>query len=303
MATHPVVSVIIPSYNRAAFLREAIDSVLQQTERDFELLIVDDGSTDDTETLCSSYGGRLRYLYQSRRGVSAARNLGIQNARGQLVAFLDSDDLWAPHKLARQVEWMAAHSAIKLCHTNEIWIRRGRRVNQKKIHQKAGGWIYPLCLPRCVISPSAALMRRELFEQVGWFDESLPICEDYDLWLRVAARFEVGFIDEPLIVKRGGHEDQLSRSDWGLDRYRVCALLKILAAARLREDWRQQTVATLKRKCHILANGCQKRGRIMEANLFSQIGHDSDQERFDPHRLLAQLECGAGARQHDRGTL
>src|SRR5512145_720054 len=141
MNSIPPISAIIPTHNRAAFLREAVDSVLQQAAGDFELIVVDDGSTDETENLCAGYGERLRYFRQSHRGVSAARNLGMQHARGALIAFLDSDDLWTPHKLARQTEWMAAHPSVSLCYTNEIWIRRGRRVNQKKIHHKAGGWI------------------------------------------------------------------------------------------------------------------------------------------------------------------
>jgi glycosyltransferase involved in cell wall biosynthesis len=299
----PLISVIIPTYNRSAFLREAVDSVLQQTAGDLELIVADDGSTENTKVVCERYSEKLRYLFQPNRGVSAARNLGLQQAQGEFIAFLDSDDLWTPRKLARQAAWMAAHPGARLCHTNEIWIRRGRRVNQKKIHQKAGGWIYPLCLPRCIISPSAVLLRRELFEQIGVFDEALPICEDYDLWLRAAARFEVGFLDEPLIVKRGGHEDQLSRSEWGIDRYRVYALLKILAAGQLPKDWKEQTVATLKEKCHILASGYRKHGNIMEANLFTEVSHDSDQGHFDPHRLLRHFQRGAGTRQHDRGAI
>ncbi len=264
----PLISVIIPTFNRAAMLAEAIDSVLAQSERDFELLVVDDGSMDDTRAECEKFGAALRYFHQERRGVSAARNLGIRHAQGKLITFLDSDDLWQKHKLRRQIEWLATHPHLMLCYTNEIWIRHGRRVNQKKIHQKAGGWIYPLCLPRCTISPSSVLMRRELFEHVGVFDETLPICEDYDLWLRVAARFEVGFIDEPLIIKRGGHADQLSRSEWGIDRYRVSALQKILQSAALKEEWREQTRALLGEKLRILALGYGKRGKSEEVKHF-----------------------------------
>lgn len=242
-------------------LVEAIHSVLTQSARDFELIIVDDGSTDDTRARCEGFGAALRYFQQERRGVSAARNHGLKQAQGKFVAFLDSDDLWQKHKLRVQMDWMAAHPHIPLCYTNEIWIRRGRRVNQKKIHQKAGGWIYPLCLPRCIISPSSALMRRELFEHLGAFDETLPICEDYDLWLRIAARYEVGFIDAPLIIKRGGHEDQLSHSEWGIDRYRVRALQKMLAEDSLSPEWRAQTLAMLQEKQRILALGYGKRGK------------------------------------------
>jgi glycosyltransferase involved in cell wall biosynthesis len=208
----PLISAIIPTFNRAAFLAEAIDSILAQTEKDFELIVVDDGSTDATQELAAAYENRIRYFYQPHAGVSAARNLGIRHAAGKFIAFLDSDDLWLPQKLARQIEWINAHPDIMLCYTDEIWIRRGKRVNQKKIHAKSGGWIYPLCLPRCIISPSSVLMRRELFEIAGVFDEQLPICEDYDLWLRVAAQFEVGLLAKPLIAKRGGHSDQLSHS-------------------------------------------------------------------------------------------
>jgi glycosyltransferase involved in cell wall biosynthesis len=265
----PLVSVIIPTFNRAAMLVEAIGSVLAQSERDFELLIIDDGSTDETQRVCESYGAQLCCFKQEHRGVSAARNFGIARARGRFIAFLDSDDLWQRHKLRRQTEWLGAHPEIMLCYTNEIWIRRGVRVNQKKIHQKAGGWIYPLCLPRCIISPSSVLVRRELFEHVGVFDESLPICEDYDLWLRLAARYEIGFLDEPLIIKRGGHADQLSRSEYGIDRYRVRALQKMLDSNVLNQEWRAQTLTMLDEKRRILALGYGKRGKHEEAEAFS----------------------------------
>ncbi|MEK7727262.1 MAG: glycosyltransferase [candidate division KSB1 bacterium] len=267
----PLISVIIPTFNRAAMLAEAIDSVRAQSERDFELLVIDDGSTDETQRVCASYGAQLCYFKQDHRGVSAARNFGIAQARGAFITFLDSDDLWQKHKLRRQRAWLAAQPQIMLCYTNEIWIRRGVRVNQKKIHQKAGGWIYPLCLPRCIISPSSVLMRRELFEHVGGFDETLPICEDYDLWLRVAARFEIGFLDEPLILKRGGHADQLSHSEYGVDRYRVLALQKMLHGDALNEEWRAQTEAMLHEKRRILALGYGKRGKREEAEAFLEL--------------------------------
>jgi len=266
-----LISVIIPTYNRAPFLREALDSVFAQTEKDFELIVVDDGSTDATRELAAEYGERLRYFFQPNAGASAARNLGLQNARGRFIAFLDSDDLWQPKKLARQIAWMNAYPEIMLCYTDEIWIRRGVRVNQKKIHAKSGGWIYPLCLPRCIISPSSVLMRRQLFEAAGVFDEQLPLCEDYDLWLRVASRFVVGFLAEPLMVKRGGHPDQLSHSEFGLDRYRVTALLKIYANGELPEAWRRLTAEMIYAKCAVLENGFRKRQKSAEANFYENL--------------------------------
>lgn len=292
-------SVIIPTFNRAAFLREAIDSVLAQTEKDFELIVVDDGSTDGTRELVAEYGDRIRYFFQPNAGASAARNFGIRYAAGNLMAFLDSDDLWLPKKLARQVQWMAAHSNIMLCYTDEIWIRRGVRVNQKMIHAKAGGWIYPLCLPRCIISPSSVLMRRELFDAIGLFDERLPVCEDYDLWLRVASRFEVGFMAEPLIVKRGGHPDQLSQRDWGNDRYRVAALRKIYASGVLDETARRLTAAMLCRKCRILENGFRKRQKPVEAKIYADLKEKFCKTHFAAEEKTEILRDGA---QHEQAA-
>jgi glycosyltransferase involved in cell wall biosynthesis len=293
MLNPPMTSIIIPTFNRAAFLREAIDSVLAQTEQDFELLVVDDGSTDQTRELVAEYGNRIRYLFQNNRGVSAARNLGIRQTSGKLVAFLDSDDLWLPPKLAKQVQWMAANPNIMLCHTDEIWIRRGKRVNQKKIHAKSGGWIYPFCLPRCIISPSSVIMRRELFDAAGLFDEQLPVCEDYDLWLRVASRFEVGFIPQPLIVKRGGHADQLSHREWGNDRYRIVALTKIYENGALREDWQQLTQQMTCTKCQILENGFRKRQKLDEAEYYANLKTRFCRALYHAEEGKSPIQCRA----------
>jgi glycosyltransferase involved in cell wall biosynthesis len=280
-----MVSIIIPTFNRATFLREAIASVLAQTVKAFEIIVVDDGSTDDTRQLVAGYGGRIRYFFQPNAGAAAARNLGIHHAGGALITFLDSDDLWLPQKLSRQIAWMNSHRESMLCYTDEMWIRRGVRVNQKKIHAKTGGWIYPLCLPRCIISPSSVLMRRELFDAVGLFDEQLPICEDYDLWLRVASQFEVGFIPELLIVKRGGHPDQLSQREWGIDGYRVTALMKIYESGVLRESWRRLTAEMICAKCQILANGFRKRHNREKALFYADLKERFSQTAFGMEEL------------------
>jgi len=262
----PRVSIIIPTHNnRKAFLLEAIDSVLAQTYEDYELIVVDDGSADETGEALEQYGERLHYLYQANQGVSAARNNGLAHAQGEFVAFLDSDDLWLPKKLAIQVAFMDQHPQAQICYTDELWIRRGVRVNPKKRHAKYSGEIYPHCLPLCIISPSSALMRRGLFAQVGTFDSGLPVCEDYDLWLRVAARFPVFFIPQRLIVKRGGHPDQLSRQEWGNDRYRVMALAKILELGVLTPELRRLTIQEFHRKVGVLIGGYLKRGKEGEA--------------------------------------
>lgn len=267
----PWVSIIIPTYNRRDFLREAIRSVLEQSFRDFELIVVDDGSDDGTrEMIQREFPGLLTYLYQENQGVSRARNRGLKLAQGEFVAFLDSDDLWLPRKLERQMAFMQSQPKAQICYTDEIWIRRGVRVNPKKKHAKYSGWIYPRCLPLCIISPSSALMRRGLLEEVGGFDEELPVCEDYDLWLRISARHPIHFLPEKLIVKRGGHQDQLSRR-WGNDIWRVKALLKMLKDPSLRPDWRRMTVEELHRKGSILIKGFRKRGKEEEAKYYERI--------------------------------
>mgnify|MGYP001820585938 CR=1 FL=1 len=197
------ISVIIPTWNRAARLADALQSVFAQTLPAAEVIVVDDGSTDDTRRLVRSRFPDARYIYQSNKGVSSARNTGIQAASGDWIALLDSDDHWLPDKLARQCERLRARPGYRICHSDEIWIRNGRRVNPGKKHAKYGGHIFRQCLPLCAISPSAVMIQRDLFDEVGLFDERLPACEDYDLWLRICARHPVLYIDKPLITKEG----------------------------------------------------------------------------------------------------
>ena len=222
------ISVIIPTYNRAYSLKRAIDSVLAQTYRDFELLVVDDGSTDDSAELLAKINPQIPFkvlTHQKNQGVSAARNYGIENSLAPWIAFLDSDDEWLPEKLQKQMQFAEQYPELRLVHADEIWIRNGVRVNQMNKHKKLGGRIFKRCVDLCCISPSAVLLRRDLFSDVGLFNEEFPVCEDYELWLRVCAGEDVGFIDTPLIKKYGGHEDQLSRSMVAMDLWRVRALL------------------------------------------------------------------------------
>ena len=262
--TDPLVSVVIPTYNRGWIVRDAIDSVLGQTYADFELIVVDDGSTDRTPQILDAYGDRLKVIRQANQGVSAARNRGIGDCSGPLIALLDSDDIWLPEKLAVQVDFYKENPAALICQTEEIWIRNDLRVNPGKRHRKPSGMIFERSLDLCLVSPSAVMVRRELFEKVGLFDESLPACEDYDLWLRVGCRFPVHLIDKPLTIKRGGHEDQLSRQS-SLDRYRIRSLVKLIEADRLTLPQRNAAVIALREKCAVYANGCLKRGRLAEA--------------------------------------
>lgn len=267
----PKVTVIIPTYNRAAFLKEAIDSVLDQDFNDFELIVVDDGSTDLTAHLLLSYRQSIRVVQTDRMGVSTARNAGISVAKGEYIAFLDSDDLYNRKKLSAQISFMEAHPAVKICYTDEIWIRKGVRVNPKKRHAKYSGWIFEKCLPLCIISPSSVLMVRGLLDEVGLFDETMPVCEDYDLWLRIAVRYPVHFIDRKLIIKRGGHDDQLSSTVWGKDRYRIAALVKILSSPYLTPSEMKAVFGTIREKCRIVATGCKKRGKEQEQRYYETL--------------------------------
>jgi len=266
----PTVSVIIPTYNRGWILREAIDSVLLQGFSDYELIVVDDGSTDDTPAILDSYGQDIIVLRQPNQGVSAARNRGIAESRAQLISFLDSDDLWLPQKLTHQVAFFQSNPDALICQTEETWVRNGVRVNPKKRHQKLSGMIFEPSLDLCLVSPSAVMIRKTLFDTVGLFDESLPACEDYDLWLRVSCRYPVLLLDEPLIIKRGGHEDQLSKAA-GLDKYRIQALIKIVKSGQLSDSQTRAAVQALKEKCAIFAKGCRKRERTDEAKYYEKL--------------------------------
>ncbi|MDP8217560.1 MAG: glycosyltransferase [Candidatus Theseobacter exili] len=265
------VSVIIPSFNREYFLKEAIESVLSQKHIDFELIVVDDGSNDQTKQLLSSYNSSLIYIHQKNKGVSSARNAGIKQSQGKYIAFLDSDDLWLPGKLKAQTEWMNSNTDYAACQTEEMWIRNGKRVNPCKHHKKKSGYIFKDCLPLCIVSPSAVMIRRRIFDDVGLFDESMPVCEDYDLWIRIASNNLIGLIDTPYILKRGGHSDQLSKSIWGMDRFRVSSLVKALKIGKLNDIQRSEVLFVLKQKCKIYSKGCKKRGKNQEAQFYSKI--------------------------------
>ncbi len=268
----PQVSVIIPTYNRGWIIKEAIDSVLAQDYTEFELIVVDDGSTDHTADVLDSYRNVIKVLSQKNKGVSAARNRGIAEASGKFIAFLDSDDLWLSQKLSAQIEFFTQTPDALICQTEEVWIRNGLIVNPKKRHKKPSGMIFEPSLALCLVSPSAVMIRRSLLEIVGNFDETLPACEDYDLWLRISCRFPVYRIDTPLIIKRGGHEDQLSAS-FGLDRFRIRAIKKIIESGFLSKRQYAAAVKTLKEKCNIYAAGCRKRGREEEAMYYISLSN------------------------------
>ena len=286
----PEVSVIIPAYNRCAMLLEAIASVLAQSAPAFELIVIDDGSTDGT-----SENERLRRMSETirieridHRGPAAARNRGVALARAPLIAFLDSDDLWSPTKLERQLAFMRDNPGCAISQTSEIWIRNGRRVNPGHRHRKRAGDIFIDSLRTCLIGMSSVMIRAELFRSSGGFDEHMTAAEDYDLWLRILIDHEAGLLDEPLVTRRGGHPDQTSATTPALDRFRVLALAKLLADNRLSPARRTSVVEVLAEKCRIYARGLRRRGRIDEARLYEWI---ADQARGWDTRAAPEIGC------------
>lgn len=264
MNSNFTISVIIPTYNRKQTLSRTIQSVLNQSFQPLEIILVDDGSTDGTADWIRTHFPSMNVLQQINQGVSSSRNHGIEKSKCDWIALLDSDDEWKPNKMERQVESLEKNPDVLFCHTNEIWIRNGVRVNQGKKHQKYGGMIFEKCLDMCRISPSSSLFRKSLLNDVGYFDENLRVCEDYDLWLRITAKYPVLFLDEPLIIKYGGHDDQLSRVPEGIEKYRIQSLEKIIKIPTFNDQQKINVREMLKKKYSIYANGLKKRGRIRE---------------------------------------
>ena len=264
------VSVIIPTYNRGEVVLRALRSVFAQDHAVDQVIVVDDGSTDDTiERVERNFPG-VELIVQTNHGVSHARNRGIERARNEWLAFLDSDDEWLPGKITAQLAAIMSDGISRVCHSDEIWVRNGRRVNPMNKHRKYGGDIFLHCLPRCVMSPSSVVLHRSVVEELGGFDETLPVCEDYDLWLRIACQTTVLYVPEKLLIKYGGHEDQLSRSSWGMDRYRIQALEKLLLSEVLSETQSQKAIAEMLRKIEIYVAGAGRRHRWQEVQRYTQ---------------------------------
>lgn len=267
-----LISVILPTYNRASFLTRSISSVLVQSFTDFDLHIVDDGSSDETADVVHSLASRtsipVHYHPRPHSGVSAARNWGISHSQGEWIALIDSDDEWLSNKLEVQMSYLRQNPDLLLCQGNEIWIRHGRRVNPRHKHYKPSGWIFSQCLPLCVVSPSAVIIHRSVFHHVGLFNEALPACEDYDLWLRVSLHYRIDLIPEFLLKKYGGHSDQLSSTIWGLDRFRIQSLENLLATQCLSHDQQKDVLSELIHKCTVYAQGCRKRDKLYEEETY-----------------------------------
>ncbi len=269
----PYFSVVIPSCNRKGMLLKAIDSVLSQDIRDFELIVVDDGSTDGTESIQSIYHGKLTYIYQPNAGVSSARNKGIAAASSPHIALLDSDDTWQSSKLRKDREYMDANPSVQIHQSEEIWLRNGKRVNQGNRYLKSEGDIFSQSLRLCAISPSSAVFSQEIIKKYGLFDESMQACEDYDLWLRITPYEYTGLIREKLITRNSGHGDQLSAEIPLLDRFRLYSIMKLLESENgtLREEQKKEAENVAFEKARILHTGSIKRGNSFNTSILDDI--------------------------------
>jgi glycosyltransferase involved in cell wall biosynthesis len=274
------VSVVIPTFNRWPLLAEALTSIAAQRGIDFELIIVDDGSTDETAARLPALLEQLtppphpvRIFRTANRGPAAARNRGVSEASAPLIAFLDSDDLWQPGKLQRQLDHMKHNPQCVASQTEEIWIRRGIRVNPGQRHRKRGGDFFLDSLRTSLVSPSAVMMRTSTFRELGGFDQAMAAAEDYDLWLRLLVHHRVELLPQPLVIRRAGHSGQLSATVPAIDRFRILALLKLLLRNDLSAEQRQAVCHTLTEKCRIYSKGAVHRGKAAEAQWFASLAN------------------------------
>lgn len=258
-----MISVIIPVFNRQDFIQRAIDSVLAQSLKPREIIVVDDGSSDNTARVLESYHDSITYLFQENSGVSAARNRGIKHANGRWIALLDSDDVWHPTKLQEQFDYHDRHPGIFISHTGERWIRNNREIKQKKIHKKPSGWCFNENIDFCKIAPSTIMIDAKVFEKVGYFDEDLEVCEDYDLWLRILREYEIALVDSILTTKYAGHDDQLSFKHHSMDTYRIKALMKHLDVRGVKEE--------IEKKATILIKGAKKHQNHEIENFYTRL--------------------------------
>ena len=265
------ISIVIPTFNRIGSLPRALDSALNQTYQPSEIIVVDNGSSDGTTKLLRERYPSIRLLIEKKLGVSAARNKGIRHSKFQWIALLDSDDAWDKTKLEKQKNALASsQDHFRLVHTDEIWIRNGNKFNQMKKHQKFGGDIFNNCLSLCCISPSSVLINKNIFKEVGYFDESLPVCEDYDLWLKICSQEKILFINQKLTLKYGGHKDQLSKTYWGMDRFRIKSLENVILNYKLKPDQKINAIKTIVKKLKIIVNGAYKRNNSSIINKYEE---------------------------------
>jgi glycosyltransferase involved in cell wall biosynthesis len=245
-------------------VQRAINSALCQSYKPEKIIVVDDGSYDETMQVLKNYGSQIDIIKQKNGGVSNARNSGIKASTTSFIAFLDSDDEWHQDKLKLQMHYHKKNPKILFSHTNERWIRNNKEIKQKFHHKKPSGYCFNKNLSHCVIAPSTVVVHKDIFKDIGYFDESLEVCEDYDMWLRVSYRYEIGFINEILTTKYAGHENQLSFKHFAMDRFRIQSLLKYV-------DYSSSVKDEIIKKCDILISGAIKHNNLEIINKYEEI--------------------------------
>lgn len=253
------VTVVIPVYNRTWLLKTAIESVLCQKYPLLQIIVVDDGSESSTFDALRPYMSLITYIrIDKNSGVSHARNVGIHNAKYEYIAFLDSDDIWLPNKLMLQISYMKENN-LMISHTDEYWYKNNRFVNQKRKHKKYGGYILKDILDICRISPSSAVVHNSVFDKIGLFDENQSVCEDYDMWLRIANKYYVGYLEVKTIIKVAHDEPQLSLNTLHLEYYRLLSLTKFICRNKISYYNKICAIDELKRKFRIVEKGLNKK--------------------------------------------
>ncbi|MDD4294806.1 MAG: glycosyltransferase family A protein [Candidatus Omnitrophica bacterium] len=271
----PYFSIIIPAYNRQKYLKIAVESVLAQSFNDYELIIIDDASNDNTESYIkniSTIHHSINYIKNPKNlGISKSRNVGLKNAKGEFICFLDSDDRFRHDKLQITYNYIKEKTDIKIFHTKELWFKNGQYLEPKVYHENPNGYIFKNTVKLCCISPSTAAIHKSIFSDIGIFDENLPVCEDYDLWLRITARYSVALIPLYLTIKQGGLPDQMSQKFSCMDKFRIYALEKILASNTLNPDNYKIAVNELIKKCEIYIKGASKHNNYSDLDKYTKI--------------------------------
>lgn len=272
MTRKPFFSIIIPTFNRKHFLKIAVESVIYQTFQDYELIIVDDGSSDTTVSLFKNISNKkIKYIIQEHKGVSCARNRGIKEAKGEFICFLDSDDRFRSLKLEITYQYINKYPQFKVFHTEELWYNKGQILPQKKYHKKPEGWVFKDALRICCISMSTVAIHYSVFEDIGGFDENMPVCEDYEFWLKVTAKYQVKLIPKILTIKEGGHPDQQSKKYPAMDIFRIYAISKLLENKVLNYQQYKLALEEFKKKTEIYMKGALKRGKYAEVNELKKL--------------------------------
>lgn len=267
------VSVVIPVYNRKPVICRAVESALRQTFKPDEIILVDDGSTDGTTEIITQLYPSVRCISIKHSGVSAARNCGIHAAAGEWIAFLDSDDEWEKDKLKIQMKDLENHPQAVFSHTQEKWIRGGKTVNPPKKYLKSGGDVFFRSLPLTMIAASTVIVKKSILVSLGGFDERMPVCEDYDLWLRIACYYPARYIDEKLTIKYGGNPDQLSLTVPFQDKWRIHSLVQLLENHSLNMDVEKKLAVKneLAKKLKIILTGLSKKNLISEMAYYEDL--------------------------------